>query len=83
MQTEDKKRAAHRALQDRILNGEGRASPEQRARAFSNAGLSQPLDWCPAASWPACLPSRVLDADRGTGRQGGADWRGRCRSPRA
>jgi hypothetical protein len=34
---EDKKRAAHRALVDRILNGEGRASPEQRARAFRQA----------------------------------------------
>ena len=44
MLTEDKKRVAYRALQDRILNGEGRASPEQRARAFSNAGLSPPLD---------------------------------------
>jgi hypothetical protein len=42
--TEDKKRAAYRALEDRILNGEGRASPEQRARAISNAGLSEPLD---------------------------------------
>ena len=44
MLTEDNKRAVYRALQDRILNGESRASPEQRARAFSNAGLSQPLD---------------------------------------
>jgi hypothetical protein len=41
---EDKKRAAHRALVDRILSGEGRASAEQRARAFSNGGLSPPLD---------------------------------------
>jgi alkylhydroperoxidase family enzyme len=41
---EDKKRAAHRALMDRVLNGEGRASAEQRARAFSNDGLAPPLD---------------------------------------
>jgi hypothetical protein len=41
---EDKKRAAHRALEDRVLNGEGRASPELRAGAFSNAGLSPLLD---------------------------------------
>ncbi len=41
---EDKKRAAHRALVDRVLNGEGRASAEQRARAFANDGLSPPLD---------------------------------------
>jgi hypothetical protein len=41
---EDKKRAAHRALVDRVLNGEGRASAELRARAFGNAGLSPPFD---------------------------------------
>jgi len=41
---EDKKRAAHLALVDRVLNGEGRASAEDRARAFSNDGLSAPLD---------------------------------------
>ena len=44
MPNEDKKRAAHRALVDRVLHGEGRASAEQRARAFSNDGLSPPLD---------------------------------------
>ena len=42
--TEDNRLAAYRALQDRILNGEGWVSPEQRARAFSNGGLSAPLD---------------------------------------
>ncbi|MEV5750505.1 hypothetical protein AB0L00_22015 [Actinoallomurus sp. NPDC052308] len=40
----DKKRAAHRDLVDRLLNGEGRASAEQRACAFGNDGLSPPLD---------------------------------------
>ena len=40
---EDEKRAAHRTLVDRVLNGEGSASPELRARAFSNADLSAPL----------------------------------------
>ena len=40
---EDKKRAAHRALLDRVLHGEGRASAEQRARAFGKVGLSGPL----------------------------------------
>jgi hypothetical protein len=39
---EDKKRAAHRALVDSVLNAEGRASPERRARAFSNDGLLPP-----------------------------------------
>lgn len=41
---DDKKRAVHRALVDRVLNGEGGASAEQRARAFGNDGLSPPLD---------------------------------------
>ena len=44
MPDEDKKRAAHRALVDRVLNGEGEASAEQRARAFHNRGLAPPLD---------------------------------------
>ena len=59
--TEGKKRAAYRALQDRILNGEGRASPEQRARAFSNAGVSQPLD--ELLGKVATRPTQVTDAD--------------------
>jgi hypothetical protein len=41
---EDKKRAAHRALVDRILSGEGKAPADQRARAFRNDGLAAPLD---------------------------------------
>jgi hypothetical protein len=41
---EDKKRAAHRALVDRVLNGPGQAAEEERARAFANAGLPPPLD---------------------------------------
>jgi alkylhydroperoxidase family enzyme len=41
---EDEKRVAHRALVDRVLNGEGRASAELRARAFGNDGLAPPLD---------------------------------------
>lgn len=41
---DDRKRAAHRALVDRVLNGPGRASAEQRARAFGNEGLAPPLD---------------------------------------
>jgi hypothetical protein len=58
---EDKKREAHRALVDRVLNGEGRASPEQRARAFSNAGISPPLD--ALISKVATRPGQVTDAD--------------------
>jgi len=58
---EDKKRAAHRALVDRVLNGEGRASPEQRARAFSNDGLPPPLH--ALIGKVATRPTQVTDAD--------------------
>ncbi len=69
MLTEDKKRAAHWALRDRILTGEGRASPEQRARAFSNAGLSPPLD--ELLGKVATRPAQVTDADFAAARAAG------------
>jgi len=67
--TEDKKRAAFRSLQDRILNGEGRASAEQRARAFGNAGLSPPLDGL--IGKVATRPAQVTDADFAAARAAG------------
>ena len=67
--TEDKKRAAFRALEDRILNGAGRASPEQRARAFGNAGLSQPVDGL--LGKVATSPAQVTDADFAAARAAG------------
>ena len=67
--TEDKKRAAYRALEDRILDGEGRASPEQRARAFGNAGLSPPLDGL--LGKVATRPTQVTDADFAAARAAG------------
>lgn len=69
MLTEDKKRAAFRALQDRILNGPGRASPQQRARAFGNAGLSAPLDGL--LGHVATRPTQVTDADFAAARAAG------------
>jgi alkylhydroperoxidase family enzyme len=68
--TEDKKRAAHRAVVDRVVNGEGRASAEQRARAFSNAGLSQPLDGL--LGKVATRPTQVTDADFAAARAAGS-----------
>lgn len=59
--TEDKKRTAYWALKDRILNGEGMASPDQRARAFNNAGISPPLD--ALLGKVATRPAQVTDAD--------------------
>jgi hypothetical protein len=67
--TEDKKRAAYRALQDRILNGAGRAPAEQRARAFRNAGLSPPL--AGLLGKVATRPAQITDADFAAARAAG------------
>ena len=66
---EDKKRAAYRALQDRVVNGEGRASAGLRARAFSNAGLSPPLDGL--LGKVATRPAQVTEADFAAARASG------------
>jgi hypothetical protein len=58
---DDKKRAAHRALVDRVLNGEGRTSPEERARAFSNTDIPPPLR--ELIRKVATRPAQVTDAD--------------------
>jgi hypothetical protein len=58
---EDKKRAAQQALVDRVLNGEGRASTELRAHAFSNADLPAPLQTL--IGKVATNPTQVTDAD--------------------
>lgn len=54
---EDRKRAAQRALVDRVLTGDGRASVEQRARAFHNNGPD------PLIGKVATRPGRITDAD--------------------
>ncbi|TCN42162.1 hypothetical protein EV644_104544 [Kribbella orskensis] len=61
MPDDDKLRAAHRALVDRVLNGEGRAAAQQRARAFSNEGLSPPLG--ALIGKVATRPTQVTEAD--------------------
>jgi hypothetical protein len=58
---EDNKRAAHQALVDRVLTGEGRASADLRSRAFGNEGLAPPLD--SLIGKVATRPSQVTDAD--------------------
>jgi len=58
---EDRKRAAYRALADRVLTGEGRAPAEQRASAFGNDGLSGPLHTL--IGKVATRPAQVTDAD--------------------
>jgi len=61
MPDDDAKRAAHRALVDRVVNGEGRASARQRAHAFDNDGLSAPLDTL--IDKVATRPTQITDAD--------------------
>lgn len=61
MPGEDKKRAAHRALVDRIRSGEGRASAEQRDRAFRNEGFPPPLG--DLLGKVTTNPAQVTDAD--------------------
>ena len=69
MPDEDKLRAAHRALVDRVLNGEGTAAAEQRARAFGNDGLSPPLD--ALIGKVATRPAQVTGADFATAQASG------------
>jgi hypothetical protein len=58
---EDKKRAAFQALVDRVLNGEGRASAQQRAQAFGNADMPPPVGTL--IRKVATRPAQVTDAD--------------------
>jgi hypothetical protein len=66
---EDRKRSVHRALVDRVLNGAGRASAQQRARAFDNDGLAPPLR--DLIGKVAATPTHVTDADFAAARAAG------------
>lgn len=55
------KQTAQKALRDRILTGEGSASPDQRARAFENAGLPEALHTL--LDKVATRPAQVAEAD--------------------
>jgi hypothetical protein len=46
---------------DRVLTGEGRASAQQRARAFSNSDVPPPMD--ALIGKVATRPAQVADAD--------------------
>ena len=61
MPDDDKKRAAHRALVESILNGEGGATAEQRAAAFSSDGLGEPLRGL--IDKVTASPVQITDAD--------------------
>jgi len=69
MPEDDKKRAAHRALVDRILNGAGQATAGQRARAFGNDGLAPALDVL--IGKVATSPAQLTEADFAAARAAG------------
>src|SRR5215468_10118144 len=57
----DEKRAAHRALVARILEGEGKTSRAQRRAAFDDAVVGEPLQTL--IGKVAREPTRITDAD--------------------
>ena len=61
MPADDKKRAAHQALVDRLLNGPGQAPAELRAQAFTNDDLDPPLQ--ALITKIATSPAQVTEAD--------------------
>ena len=61
MRDEDPKQAAFRALVDRVLTQEGRASAELRASAFNNADVATPLQ--ALIGKVANRPTQVTDSD--------------------
>ncbi|WP_327145844.1 hypothetical protein [Nocardia sp. NBC_01327] len=61
MSDEDKKKAAHRALVERVLSGKGSASPDERVCAFHNADVPLPLR--ALIDKVATNPTQVTDAD--------------------
>jgi hypothetical protein len=69
MPAEDDKRSLHRVLVNRILRGPGRAPAEQRARAFDNAQLPEPLRLL--LDKVATKSAQVTDADFATASEAG------------
>jgi hypothetical protein len=69
MPVEDTKQAAHQALVDRVVNGVGKASAQQRAHAFNNDGLSPPL--AALIDKVATRPAQVTEADFATAKAAG------------
>ena len=61
MSVGDRKRAAQRALVDRVLNGDGSAPPELRAGAFANTGLPPVID--ALVGKVATAPTEITEAD--------------------
>jgi alkylhydroperoxidase/carboxymuconolactone decarboxylase family protein YurZ len=64
MPAEDHKRSLHQLLVNRILKGPGRAPADQRAQAFDNDKLPEPLR--PLLDKVATKSAEVSDADFAT-----------------
>ena len=69
MPDEDKKRAAFRVLEERVLTGDGRASPEQRAAAFTGADVPPGVQ--ALVGKVAASPAQITDADFAAARAAG------------
>lgn len=69
MPADQSKRTMHQSLVDRILRGDGEASPEQRAAAFHNAGVPPPIQ--SLIDKVACASATVTDADFASAKAGG------------
>jgi alkylhydroperoxidase/carboxymuconolactone decarboxylase family protein YurZ len=69
MPADDQKRSMHQRLVNRILHGPGRAPADQRARAFHNAELPEPLRSLLAKV--ATKSAQVTDADFATAMDAG------------
>jgi alkylhydroperoxidase family enzyme len=69
MPAENTKRSIHKLLVNRILRGPGQAPADQRARAFANAELPEPLR--PLLDKVATKSAQVTDADFATATQAG------------
>jgi hypothetical protein len=69
MPADDQKRSIHRSLVNRILQGPGRAPADQRAHAFDNAKLAEPLRLL--LDKVATRSAQVTDADFATATRAG------------
>lgn len=69
MPAEDDKRALHQLLVNRVVEGPGQAPPDQRARAFDNANLPEPLRV--VLDKVATTSTQVTDADFARARDAG------------
>lgn len=69
MPMQDGKRAAYRALIERVLNAAGQASAQERAQAFANSGIPPPLH--ELIDKVATRPTQITDADFSAARASG------------